>query len=421
VRSSSSTPDGWAEVPLDALYWVDADRLIIGAPTQHDVPAYNLTTGEFLGLQVGSYSARDVVVSTVLDRLIAVESSVHFWATDGSGPLEVVFPLSEAQQATLDIDGGTVHAALAIDGSRLVVGALSLSALARIPPTQSFDLTTEPVTDALFERPTSLAYAYGPYTMVFDLSGFQLLDPDGEPLGPPVPLTFDMTDQAASPDGRFIAIGRTGGIVDLYTGSGELVANLDMDLSPGDGDLVLPSFSEDGTLVAASTTIGTTAVWSTDTFGRLDHLPRSGGGRLVGEWLAMRTGEGIQRFDPWTGEPVGDPLLSPPPGAFYHALDRANFRFAVPGSNEVKIYDLATGQQLGRELPIRGLRIGYTEDGSILMVPGSDRVTLWNYDTDTWAEIACELAGRNMTEDEWDHLGPRTIERRATCEQFPLL
>lgn len=55
-----------------------------------------------------------------------------------------------------------------------------------------------------------------------------------------------------------------------------------------------------------------------------------------------------------------------------------------------------------------------------LVVADDDRVTVWNYDTDTWADIACAVAGRNLTTEEWEQLGPRTIEYRATCEQYPI-
>ncbi len=38
-------------------------------------------------------------------------------------------------------------------------------------------------------------------------------------------------------------------------------------------------------------------------------------------------------------------------------------------------------------------------------------------DTTSWSEIACEVAGRNLTEAEWAEFGPRTIDYRPTCEQ----
>ena len=118
--------------------------------------------------------------------------------------------------------------------------------------------------------------------------------------------------------------------------------------------------------------------------------------------------------------PITVALIGNPGGSGVYAFDSANGRLANLGES-VKVWDLETGQQLGRELPGRFFNIDYTADGTVLSVSTDDRVTLWNYDTDTWPEIACNLAGRNLTEDEWNQLGPRTIERRATCPQFPLL
>lgn len=66
------------------------------------------------------------------------------------------------------------------------------------------------------------------------------------------------------------------------------------------------------------------------------------------------------------------------------------------------------------------VRIEYTADGSRLVVGSDDRATVWNYDIDTWLDLACKVAGRNLTRDEWDLLGPRTIGYRASCDQFPI-
>ena len=109
----------------------------------------------------------------------------------------------------------------------------------------------------------------------------------------------------------------------------------------------------------------------------------------------------------------------------YSKLDEKHLRVATgatSGTGGLKVWDLETGEQLGADLPYQGRagRYEFTADGSVLSVPDVDRVTLWNFDTDTWADIACEMAGRNLTPEEWDQLGPRTIERRATCPQFPL-
>ena len=146
----------------------------------------------------------------------------------------------------------------------------------------------------------------------------------------------------------------------------------------------------------------------------------------MGEWLFVtRTDGSFVRVDPSTMDTVGVPVLNPTGALGYAKLDETNLR-VVGGiasvESSLKVWDLETGQQLGRNIPYYGgaSRYEFSGDGTILAVPEMDRVTLWNFDTDTWADIACEMAGRNLAQEEWDQLGPRTIERRATCPQFPL-
>lgn len=63
----------------------------------------------------------------------------------------------------------------------------------------------------------------------------------------------------------------------------------------------------------------------------------------------------------------------------------------------------------GRSLAIR------TEAGDAIL-----QIEVLNYDTENWPDAACGLVGRNMTETEWEQYGPRTLERRAPCPEYPL-
>ena len=49
-----------------------------------------------------------------------------------------------------------------------------------------------------------------------------------------------------------------------------------------------------------------------------------------------------------------------------------------------------------------------------------ENILIWNLNTDEWYDIACRAAGRNMTREEWEVLGPRDADYQATCPQFPL-
>ena len=48
-----------------------------------------------------------------------------------------------------------------------------------------------------------------------------------------------------------------------------------------------------------------------------------------------------------------------------------------------------------------------------------DRPTVWDLAPDHVRDAACALAGRNLTQQEWDRSLPWAGPRRATCAQFP--
>jgi WD40 repeat protein len=95
---------------------------------------------------------------------------------------------------------------------------------------------------------------------------------------------------------------------------------------------------------------------------------------------------------------------------------------AVAGFDGItRVFDTKSGAQLGRELTENwNINASFADDGTTLLVQSDDHISVWNYDRESWPEIACNLAGRNMTRDEWEQWGPKTIEYRATCPQFPL-
>ena len=308
---------------------------------------------------------------------------------------------------------------MAPDGSRLLTSAIAIPQA----ETVSNDLRTEPATVSAFEPTTSVTIGWGEYTMEVGFGGIRILDVDLEPLGPGAPLAPDFNEVTASEDGRFFAVGRSGGLVDLHTAAGDLLATLTIE-PDGEvpGAIVITSFLNDGSLMAGTTTAGAFAVWSTDTLERVDiDVAGIASGSFAGPWLwVLRTADGnVLRIDPLTSQIIGTPLLPTPFGG-YSRLDETNMRLAGVGTESVTVVDVETDQQIGRTLPYTGLRIEWSENGSLLSVPDGDHVVLWNFDTDAWPEIACETAGRNLTRDEWDSFGPRTSEYRATCPQYPI-
>lgn len=223
-------------------------------------------------------------------------------------------------------------------------------------------------------------------------------------------------------DGRYFAVGREGGFVDLYRSSGELVNSFEIEgASPS--AITGPSFTSDGRFVAGSVfnDTGTINVWSTESGDQivLDDGGGWAGGRLVGDWLAVNLADSsILLVDPATSQPVGAPFVNTAGRVTYDVADPTGTLLAAPAGDAVTVWDIESGLQLGRELPASPLLIEFNADGTLLSVPGTDRITLWNYDQEMWPDLPCELAGRNLTPEEWDQFGPRTIDYRATCPQF---
>ncbi len=177
-----------------------------------------------------------------------------------------------------------------------------------------------------------------------------------------------------------------------------------------------------------STTDGRFGLWRTEPLERIE-VPeryRSRWSIALGPWLFAQGGDDgtTQRLDPDTLAEVGDPIpLYGRSALGYPKYDATRNRIAVSGPSGVTVIDVGTGLQLGRDLPYAGgsNRIEFSGDGSILSVPRFDgTIALWNFDTDTWADVACAHAGRNLTADEWAQVGPRTIDYRATCPHYPI-
>jgi len=94
---------------------------------------------------------------------------------------------------------------------------------------------------------------------------------------------------------------------------------------------------------------------------------------------------------------------------------------AGSGDGVVTLWDVASHERLGDLETQHDLVIGvaFSPDGSRLAA-GSWDGTVVLYDTDprSWANRACDIAGRNLTRSEWrQYFGTRSYRR--TCGQWP--
>ena len=93
---------------------------------------------------------------------------------------------------------------------------------------------------------------------------------------------------------------------------------------------------------------------------------------------------------------------------------------------EVRLYDMGADTQIGGPIPI-ALDGRWTDgsalrpDGLQLAVPGAHGIALWDLDPAAWHTAACELAGRNLTKQEWERYLGGLAQYHETCPQFASL
>jgi WD40 repeat protein len=142
------------------------------------------------------------------------------------------------------------------------------------------------------------------------------------------------------------------------------------------------------------------------------------GGRFA---VASSSGD-VHMLDVETGESIGPPRVGHggPILSVDYAPDGATF---VTGGldNEIVIWDASTGVPLTKVLPGRPadgeMYPTFLADGhTVLIASSGGAVYMMDTRAEHWVEVACEIAGRNLTEDEWrDAFGDRPY--RETCAQ----
>jgi WD40 repeat protein len=85
---------------------------------------------------------------------------------------------------------------------------------------------------------------------------------------------------------------------------------------------------------------------------------------------------------------------------------------------EVILWDVASGRPIGPAIECPTLSMSLHPQGETLACGGSDEILLWDLRLEAWQEQACQMAGRNLNEEEW-RLYLRSEPYRKTCPQWP--
>ncbi len=276
----------------------------------------------------------------------------------------------------------------------------------------------------------------------------------------------DVLAVAVSPDGETLAIGWiTGRVVLVDAQSGEVVQEFNDHIA-----LVSSlAFSPDGTLLASASGMGEIIVWAVESGSirysiaahndAIQTIAFSPDGALLASagWderarvFDMNTGEAVYTF---SNTVDSDAVAFSPDGALLAVATR---------DGAITLYAVATGEIAGQALRVQNNRwasaLAFSPDGTLLASGGTDRqltiwdvvtrrslvaplphnnqvravvfspdgtqvavatlsgtITLWDVSIDSWRNLACALANRDLTAAEWQIYlpGQAVVETCAT-------
>jgi WD40 repeat protein len=111
-------------------------------------------------------------------------------------------------------------------------------------------------------------------------------------------------------------------------------------------------------------------------------------------------------------QPTGDPLVGHRTSASI-TFDAPSTHLLSTATDGIRLWDL--GQRIEIGSPIRTAFGGnFTPDGRSFVFTDTQRVHVWDMDSEMWVAAACKAAGRNLSEGEWQTYGP-SAPYHATC------
>jgi WD40 repeat protein len=237
---------------------------------------------------------------------------------------------------------------------------------------------------------------------------------------------------AFSPDGRLLAAA-TESSPSIYvwdTATGEEIASVDAH----DGHPISVAFTPDGKHLVSDGSDQTVKVFDTATWKQQSMI--TGGFGVMGDIALSPAGThvafaGSGRVLLWRiGASRELQTLGPPNGSI-RGMAAPEVAFS-PDGKTVAYTDgefdqtIVLWDSVARRI-VTELQTSATVQ-SIAFLPGgkklvsghsSGEVMVWNVDTGTWLQRACERAGRNMTEEEWASTFGDELRYQESCPDYP--
>jgi WD40 repeat protein len=248
--------------------------------------------------------------------------------------------------------------------------------------------------------------------------------------------TKGVQDVAFNSDGTLMVSASEDGTVQLWDGI--KMAPVGPPISGYADEVMSVAFSPiDRNLLAFGGTEGTLVLWDIEAERprgeplvgheeRVQSVAFSPNGRLLVSGSADGT---VRRWDPATGEAQGQFPIAESSNVLIVAFSPDGELLAAgDAGGSIHLWDVATRQPLGS--PLTGhanslLSLAFSPDGRTLASGGLDgQIILWNVDFDSWRAMACGLANRNLTLEEWSQYigdpGNPTLAYHAICPELPL-
>lgn len=243
----------------------------------------------------------------------------------------------------------------------------------------------------------------------------------GQPLLGHTSLVFDL---AFSPNGNILASGDDEGVIILWdVTSGQRIGDALTGHSEGIQAL---AFNPNGDILASGGKDNTIILWDTEARQPIEESLTLHNDRILdltfspdGRWLA--SGDRMGQIIVWDLENGQQPLQleAPDDEVFSLAFSPDSQILASAGRNQtVTLWDMNNHGILGQ--PLLGHTawiesLVFSADGNLLASGDRDgAVIVWDLNIDSWIDMACLLANRNLTQIEWERFIPDE-EYRITC------
>jgi WD40 repeat protein len=242
-------------------------------------------------------------------------------------------------------------------------------------------------------------------------------------------LPFDSTSGSVGwrPGGDTIFLGlHSGGIVELDAATLDIVGEplrfdryvSNVDVSPDEQLLAVELFDPDALVLVDNETREVLATFDdVDAHWQLDFSPD-------GSLLAAGGTNGlVTLIDPVGQHTVGAPLRGVDGPVVSQSFSPDGSHLVTSSTDgTVQLWDVAARERVARVTPGEPRHEVYAwfDDGGTTIVAADERGGIWSIpsDPDEWQRRACEIAGRNLTREEWTELLPDRPYHK-TCSAHP--